>query len=419
MLNWLQRFNTFSFLDNHAYSSGLSTQEVLVGAGVRHSLDLTVAEGPEAFVQLDNFVQSHKGSWIFGHLGYDFASPSSHRFNESTAGKGFGDICFFVPEIIIRFNDNRMIILAPDPQIVFDEIRETEIVSGNRQIAGKPLIRSRLTKEKYINTIDQLRQHILRGDCYEINFCQEFFAEQAVIDPVTTYERLTRLSPAPFAGFYRVRDQWLLCASPERYLKKLGNKIYSQPIKGTLKRNSSDPVTDLRRSGELYNSGKDRSENVMIVDLVRNDFSRFCKEGTVRVEELYGIYTFPQVYQMISTISGELPDNVTFAEIIKASFPMGSMTGAPKKRVMELIRQYEFNARGLFSGTVGYISPEGDFDFNVVIRSILYDQSARYLSLPAGSGITFYSDPAQEWEECMVKAAAMRAVFESEDPLGK
>ncbi|MBL7747847.1 MAG: chorismate-binding protein, partial [Chitinophagaceae bacterium] len=162
----------------------------------------------------------------------------------------------------------------------------------------------------------------------------------------------------------------------------------------------------------LFHSAKDRSENVMVVDLVRNDLAKICTEGTVKVDELYGIYSFPQVHQMISTVSGELKQGISFADIIKATFPMGSMTGAPKKRVMELIEQYEQTRRGIFSGAVGYIAPNGDFDFNVVIRSIMYNAATRYLSYQAGSGITFYSDPEMEWEECLMKAAAIRKVLE-------
>jgi para-aminobenzoate synthetase component 1 len=211
---------------------------------------------------------------------------------------------------------------------------------------------------------------------------------------------------------YKIDDRWLICSSPERFLKKQGNRILSQPIKGTAKRFSGDGKRDKMSKDALSNSIKDRSENVMVVDLVRNDLAKVCKEGTVGVDELYGIYSFPQVHQMISTISGEQDIDISFTDIIKAAFPMGSMTGAPKKRVMELIEQYEKTKRGIFSGAVGYISPDGDFDFNVVIRSIMYNATANYLSFQAGSGITFYSDPENEWDECLLKAAAMKKVLE-------
>ena len=410
VLNWIQRFNTFSFLDNHSYPSGLSTQEILVGAGSRFTLKQQEATGSDAFRKLDDFTRRFKGEWIFGHLGYEFGS--SPKAAGTLVHKGFDDICFFVPEIVMRLNESGFEISANDPDSVYNAIMETQLSGPVHAPLEKPFLQGRLDRETYIATIRKLQEHILRGDCYEINFCQEFFAENASIDPVETYLKLAAVSPAPFAGLYRVDEHWLACASPERYIKKTGGTIFSQPIKGTAKREPGDSTQDAEQANLLYHSAKDRSENVMIVDLVRNDFSKFCREGSVRVDELYGIYIFPQVYQMISTISGELRPGTSFAGIIEASFPMGSMTGAPKKRVMELIEQYEQQRRGLFSGTIGYIAPDGDFDFNVVIRSVLYDARQRYLSLPAGSGITFYSDPALEWEECLVKAAAMRQVFE-------
>ncbi|RYY57666.1 MAG: anthranilate synthase component I family protein [Chitinophagaceae bacterium] len=405
VLNWLQRFSTFSFLDNHSYPSRPGSEEILAAGGARARFDLRIAD-PSAFQSLDTFINTHQGQWIFGHLGFACGSePGSVKRNTD---RGFGDCFFFVPDVLVRLDATELVITADDPQQVFKDI---DACSGTIATSGHPPpnVLSRLSREEYLDTIDKLRQHILRGDCYEINFCQEFYAEDSVVDPLAMYHRLAALSPAPFAAFYRVDDQWLACSSPERYLRKQGSQVISQPIKGTLKR---DPLAmqpdDEAQARVLYNSAKDRSENVMIVDLVRNDLSRFCIEGSVKVDELYGVYVFPQVYQMISTISGEVDPGIPLGRMLADSFPMGSMTGAPKRRVTELITEYEVSARGLYSGTVGYIRPDGDFDFNVVIRSILYDSTARYLSLPAGSGITFYSDPSLEWEECLIKAAAMR-----------
>ena len=223
--------------------------------------------------------------------------------------------------------------------------------------------------------------------------------------------QLGEISPNPFSAFYRLDDKYLMCASPERFLKRTGNHIISQPIKGTAKRVLADVEQDaLSKAGLLHNE-KERSENVMIVDLVRNDLSKVCVEGSVRVEELFEVLSFPQVHQMISTVGCELVENILFTDIIKATFPMGSMTGAPKKRVMELIEQYEGTKRGLFSGSVGYIKPDGDFDFNVVIRSILYNSSSNYLSVQAGSAITFACIPEREYEECLMKVEGMRKVL--------
>jgi para-aminobenzoate synthetase component I len=327
------------------------------------------------------------------------------------AGLAFRTFFFFEPKIVIRLAENKMEIGAEnevEARKVFSEIMDTgyQLPDENPYLQ----IRQRVSKKEYTDTIEQLKKHILRGDCYEINYCMEFFAENAVVDPLLIYQKLSRSSPNPFSALYKLEDKWLICASPERFLKKEGNKILSQPIKGTSSRFLKDDKKDEKSKEELFASEKDRSENVMVVDLVRNDLARVCKEGTVKVDELFGIYSFPQVHQMISTVSGELKDKVTFTEIIKATFPMGSMTGAPKRRVMELIDQYERSGRGIFSGAVGYITPENDFDFNVVIRSIMYNASEKYLSFMAGSGITFYSDAEKEYEECLLKAEAMRGV---------
>ena len=300
-----------------------------------------------------------------------------------------------------------MEIEAEDPNGVWDKINAMQEVE--KIPAGPSRIEQRFSREEYIETIQRLKQHILRGDCYEINFCQEFFGE-IKIDPVHVYQKLASLSPNPFSAFYRVHDQWLLCASPERFLRRKGRELLSQPIKGTSRRIMANEKEDQLSRDFLMHSEKDRSENVMVVDLVRNDLSKVCEEASVKVDELFGIYSFPQVHQMISTVSGTVKEDLPFTDIIRACFPMGSMTGAPKKKVMELIEKYERTRRGIFSGAVGYIDPNGDFDLNVVIRSIMYNAATDYVSIQAGSGITFYSDPEQEWEECMMKMEAMRRV---------
>jgi para-aminobenzoate synthetase component 1 len=404
VLNWAQRFNTFCFLDNHQYQITPHTQECLAGFGVRRNI---LANAGNALEQLQEFLDQKK-SWLFGHLGYDLkneieeTSVSNHPDHIQ-----FPDLFFFEPEIIIRLNEKQIIIDADDPDSVYESIISTGLDTKVRQYKA-PVIQSNIHRDEYISIIKQLQKHILRGDCYEINFCQEFFAHDASINPISVYKRLAEVSPNPFSALYRIDDKWLVCASPERFLMKKGDTILSQPIKGTSKRIKENKIQDEESRRVLLHSSKDRSENVMIVDLVRNDLSKLCREGSVKVDELYGIYSFPQVHQMISTVSGELKKNISFEEMIKATFPMGSMTGAPKTRVIELIEEYEKTKRGIFSGTLGYITPAGDFDFNVVIRSIMYNASSLYLSFQAGSGITFYSDAEKEWEECLLKAAAIR-----------
>lgn len=406
VLNWVQPFSTFCFLDNHRYQMAPHKEECLLAAGCRRSIARTAGQ---ALADLQTFL-AQKNAWVFGHLGYELGAEITGVQSEKENRTGFPDLFFFEPEILIRLSADQLTIEAPDPEQVYNTIlaTKTEFLQTGCAV---PAIQSRLTREAYLAVIHRLREHIQRGDCYEINFCQEFFAEEAVIDPLYVYNQLCRLSPNPFSALYRVHDQWLLCASPERFIRKEGRRILSQPIKGTAARVPDNEKADRQKKEELLLSQKERAENVMVVDLVRNDLSRVCREGSVKVDELFGIYSFPQVHQMISTISGELQETGSFSEIIRACFPMGSMTGAPKKRVMELIEQYEPAHRGIFSGAVGYIDPAGDFDFNVVIRSIMYNAASNYLSFQAGSGITHYSEAAAEWDECQLKAAAIKKVL--------
>ena len=409
MLNWTKQFNIFSLLDNHQYNFSDPEFECLLAAGVINSLE---SEANNAFQELDDFAGKEK-DWVFGHLSYDLKNEIEDLSSQNFDGIQFPDLFFFIPEFILILKKDSIAIgiVEGDPDTIYKNIIDG---SANYEPAvySIPEIKSRYSKEEYLDTVNRIKHHIQLGDCYEINFCQEFYADDREIDPLHIYLKLSKVSPNPFAAFYKLNDKYLLCSSPERYLKKDRDKIFSQPIKGTSKRNLTDIQEDENSKEELLNSKKEISENVMVVDLVRNDLSKVCKEASVNVEELFGIYTFPQVHQMISTVSGTLNEDASLPDILKATFPMGSMTGVPKKRVMELIEKYERTRRGLFSGAIGYITPGGDFDFNVVIRSILYNSTNKYISMQAGSAITFYSEPEKEYEECLVKIDAMKKVLE-------
>lgn len=408
MLNWVNQFNICCFLDNHQYQSSASVVECMVACGVTAALPSNAS-----LSTLDTFINTHKNKWIFGHLGYDIKNQIETLHSTHPDSIQFPDFFFFVPAFILSLKEQTLFIEVydgSDPSSIYESIKASPAALSVPQTAVS--VQPKMTREQYIATIEQLKQHIQRGDCYEINYCQEFYATDTVIEPLSLYQQLTKVSPNPFACYYRLEDKYLLCASPERFLQKKGDHLLSQPIKGTIPRNQFDPEADQKLIEQLQNSEKDKSENVMVVDLVRNDLSKVCQQGSVKVTELFGIYSFPQVHQMISTVEGTLDDSYQFTDIIKACFPMGSMTGAPKKRVMELIEQYEQSKRGLYSGAVGYISPTGDFDFNVVIRSILYNSSNQYLGYQVGGGITFYSDPEKEYEECLIKAAAIKKVLE-------
>jgi para-aminobenzoate synthetase component I len=409
MLKWANQFSICCFLDNNQYESSHHSNECLLGAGVYSSTN--IGKGNSLTV-LKEFIAKHN-DWLFGHLSYELKNEIDGLSSLKPDHIGFPELYFFQPEIMLLLDENELRVgsMNNDHLFIFESIlkQSTKEEHPPHPDAG---IHQRMTKAGYLETIKKLKDHIRRGDCYEINYCQEFYATDITIDPLLVFSNLTRISPNPFSAFYKSGSRYLLCASPERYLKKNGQRIISQPIKGTSQRVLNNAQQDQVQKDALYANPKERSENVMVVDLVRNDLSRVCMEGTVTVDELFGIYTFPQVHQMVSTVSGTLKPGMDFTDIIRASFPMGSMTGAPKRSVMELIEQYEQSHRGLFSGAVGYIDPNGDFDFNVVIRSILYNAETSYLSYSTGSAITHYSDPESEYAECLLKGEAIRQVLQ-------
>ena len=400
MLHWANRYSIFCFLDNNNYDTHHHSVECLLAAGVKRTTKTTSLKAVQDLLD--------KPSWLFGHLSYDLKNEIHHTISSNTDEIGFPDLFFFEPEAIIQLEDDKIIVHSDDAEKILDQIMKYSYTTSDHTAID---LNTRMSRDEYIRTIEQVREHIHRGDCYELNYCQEFYSKGKNIDPVQVYFNLAKVSPNPFSVLYKLNEKYVICASPERYLKKKGSKLISQPIKGTSSR-SSDPLSDDINKRSLQKSEKDRSENVMVVDLVRNDLSRVCVEGSVKVDELFGVYSYPQVHQMISTVSGTVSEEVTFTDIVRATFPMGSMTGAPKLRVMELIEKYEKTKRGIFSGAIGYIDPDGDFDFNVVIRSIMYNEAKKYISIQAGSGITFYSDSEQEYEECLLKAKALFKVLE-------
>lgn len=380
------------------------------------SSELIINDEINALEQFQLFLDENKG-WKFGYLSYDLKNDIENLGSNNKDGLQFPVLHFFIPELVIEAEENIIRIHFDDDVLNSDEANSLYELAFSKNehistINSNVTIVSQIDKEKYIKTVNDLKQHISKGDIYEINLCQEFFASDAIIEPYTTFKKLNKISQAPFAAFCKFNDRYLISSSPERFLKKQENKVISQPIKGTIKR-SPDKTEDENLKIKLRNDLKEQNENVMIVDLVRNDLSRIAQRGSVNVEELFEVYTFKQVHQLISTVSCELKEGLSFTDIIKATFPMGSMTGAPKIRAMELIEQYESTKRGLYSGAVGYISPSGDFDFSVVIRSILYNDSNKYLSFMVGSAITAKAEAEKEYEECMLKAKALFAVLEN------
>lgn len=307
---------------------------------------------------------------------------------------------FFLPTLKMLHSDKNVQIFHEQPERIFAEIDAFKVPFLTTKIDS---IRPLTSRNEYLKNVEKIKEHIIDGDIYEMNYCLAFEVGLTTFNPVHTYLSLMKQSPMPFSVFFKAGNQYVISASPERFLKKSGSRIIAQPIKGTIRRGDSAQEDEVLRQ-QLQHSEKERAENLMIVDLMRNDLARIATTGSVKVEELFGVYPFKRVSQMISTVSASLRPKLNFKDIVANTFPMGSMTGAPKIRCMELIDQYENFRRGWFSGSIGYISANGDFDFNVVIRSIIVDFSANKLFFAVGSAITYDADPAQEYEECLLKA---------------
>ncbi|NAS30052.1 aminodeoxychorismate synthase component I [Flavobacteriaceae bacterium R38] len=412
LIRWSQQYDEVLWLDSNSYSQEYSSFESLLAVDAFTSIK---TDELNAFNDLKEY-QSVTRDWIFGYLTYDLKNDLENLYSDNNDNLSFPDLYFFQPKkIIILKNDeiefHYLNMVDDELEPDFISIKE-EFIPKKRDLDHEPVrIKLRIHKDEYYAKVNRMLAHIQRGDIYEANFCQEFYAEHTLIDPLETYLKLNELSMAPFATFFRIGEKYLLSASPERYLRKEGVKVISQPIKGTAKRSKNNEEDELLKT-TLKADEKERSENIMIVDLVRNDLSKCAVKGSVTVEELCEIYTFKQVHQMISTVVAEVENTTAPVNILRESFPMGSMTGAPKIAAMKIIEELEETKRGLYSGAVGYFTPDGDFDFNVIIRSILYDKAQQYVSFSVGSAITSKSIPEREYEECLIKAKAMREVLE-------
>ncbi|SEQ94805.1 anthranilate synthase component I family protein [Pedobacter rhizosphaerae] len=404
-MHWANQFEVCCFLDSNQYNDAYSKYDFVLAAGCKSALKTS---NNDAFEQLKAFYEKHP-QWMFGYFSYDLKNATENLKSDNPDYLSFPALYFFIPEYLIASRNGNIEIIIGDPSIL-QQIDDFKVTSHPSTPALS--IQSRLPRKTYIDSVNALKTHIVRGDIYEINFCQEFFAENARVNPLQTFELLNTISPTPFAGYFKVYDQYILSATPERFLCKRGNKLISQPIKGTARR-SANLQEDNAIKTALRNDVKEQAENVMIVDLVRHDLTKSAVKGSVKVDELFGIYSFPQVHQMISTVSCELNPEIHFIDAIKNTFPMGSMTGAPKIKAMQLIERYETTKRGVYSGSFGCISPDGEFDFNVIIRSILYDAKTQYLSFQVGGAITYQCEAEKEYEECLLKASAILKVLET------
>lgn len=409
LLNWSQQFRELIFLDSNDYRQDYSSYDCILAVDAFTSIK---TDYHNAFEDLKQYQQTTK-DWLFGYLSYDLKNDVEDLESKNFDGLHFPDLFFFQPKkIFLLKGENLEIRYLNMCDDEFEEDFEAILESKDsvEKKTQKLTIQQRISKAAYLEKISKILNHIHHGDIYEANFCMEFYAENASINPLEKFVKLNEISQPPFAVFLKNNTHFLLSASPERYLKKEGELLVSQPIKGTAKR-FLDPVEDEKSKNQLASDPKERSENIMITDLVRNDLSHTAQKGSVQVTELCGIYSFMQVHQMITTITAQFDAQHALVDTLRTTFPMGSMTGAPKISAMKIIEELEETKRGLYSGAVGYFTPSGDFDFNVVIRSILYNQENKYLSFSVGSAITSQSVGEKEYEECLLKAKAMREVL--------
>lgn len=359
----------------------------------------------EGLDNMQTFIDKHNGEYIFVALSYDLKNDIENLTSENSDGIKFPKAILWVPEAVVKIEDNKWTYVQGCESVENEDY--IDLFLSKQSLKSYPEINinfePRTSLEDYLNNVNALKEEIQQGNIYEVNYCQEYFAENVELDnPLEAYFKLNEITLAPYSTFFSFDEFTVLSGSPESFIRKKGKKITSSPIKGTRKRGETIEE-DERLKDELLNDQKERSENVMIVDLVRNDLSRIATKSSVQVEELMRIYSFETVHQMISTISCEIATDVSFTDILKATYPMGSMTGAPKVSAMRLIEKHEEFQRGIYSGSIGYISPDGDFDLNVIIRTLVFNSEEKYISCSVGGAITIQSSAESEYEECLVK----------------
>lgn len=408
-MQWSTQFREVVWLDSNTHNLQHSNYDAVLAVD---AFTILQTDTFEAFDKLKEY-QALTKDWLFGYLSYDLKNDTEYLSSQNFDGLNFPELYFFQPKKVFLLKDNVLelqYLNFVDDELEYDykDILAEQIIIDNPSSTEVDIkIKFRMTKDSYFEKFDTIHKHICRGDIYEVNFCQEFYAEHTEINPLKVYQKLNTISNSPFATFLKLEDKYILSASPERYLSKRGTTVVSQPIKGTAKR-SEIPEEDAQLKYNLEHDIKERSENIMIVDLVRNDLSKTATKGSVQVPELCKIYSFDQVHQMISTVTSEVEHTKSPVEIIRTTYPMGSMTGAPKVSAMKIIEELEETKRSVYSGAVGYFTPENDFDFNVIIRSILYNESNKYVSYSVGGAITAKANAEAEYQECLIKAKAMR-----------
>jgi para-aminobenzoate synthetase component 1 len=411
MYTWSAQMHPVAWYDSNEYPHQANTYDALLAAGISPQTEMLHSK---------KALRENVGTdWLFGFFAYEYDGGWESVSPSNTSHLSVPELQFFSPEKLWLLKNNTLTALYACDDNAEDDFAMMQL--SVESVVTKPLsinLNSTTTKDNYLKRGAALQQHILRGDIYEVNYCMEWYAKQVDVNPKSLFSSLNAVAKTPFSAYLNINNVHLVCASPERFLSRTDAQVVSQPIKGTAARHH-DKVLDDSVAQQLKNDSKERSENIMITDLVRNDLSRVAQKGSVRVSEQCAVYPFAQVHQMISSVVANCAREVHSLDVINACFPMGSMTGAPKQRAMELIDRYENSQRGLYSGAVGYFAPNGDFDFNVVIRSLIYNSDTQYLSVHVGSALTAAADMEKEYEECQLKVEAIKNVLANKQTLPK
>jgi len=400
-LQWAVQFDHVCYLNSNGYRDPYGNMDVFLAVGAAASFR---SDGTDTFAKLQQFIDRHPHTWVPGFLAYDLKNELEDLHSQHPNRTAFPDAYFFVPAYTLQISGNHAEIKGADPQAIAEQIMTSEIREEPVGFTGQ--VKNRMSRSDYFSAFDQLQQHIRKGDIYEVNLCQEFYAERVSLNPLQAYRKLNEVSPTPFSCFFKFGQQYILSASPERFLSKNGRVLWSQPIKGTAPRGKT-AEEDEQFKNALVSNPKEISENIMIVDLVRNDLTRSAEPGTVKASDLLQIHSFKQVHQLVSTVTCQIRAGVSTTETLSNTFPPGSMTGAPKISAMQLIDRYENSRRGVYSGALGYFGPQGNYDFSVVIRTLIYNAENGYLSFHTGGAITDGATAENEYNECLLKGKAL------------
>lgn len=412
LIQWGNQFEHVVWLDSNAYPDSDKTYEAILAVDASKVFQ---SDSPDALNELKEYRKANK-DWLFGYLSFNAGATTNPQQNTDREENllEFPKLSFFHPRKIFFIKEDSI-------EIHYASDKESEIeadwkaindVKVQDYLQNKPNLQvaSRLSKPEYLDKIQEIQAYIEQERITEINFCQEFYAHAKLENPLAVYQHLNEISKTPFASYVRMEEKHVLCASPERYLSNTDGRIKSQPIKGTAKRKEKT-LEDRKIRLSLETDEKEVTENVIITEMIVDELYEVAEEGSVQITELCKAYSFKQVHQLISTIVCQLKPELDGVDAIKATYPMGSMTGIPKNNTLEIIDAIENFDRGLYSGGIGYFAPNDDFDFNVVIRSILYNAKNEYVSFAAGGAITALSNPENEYEEVKLKVKAMEQVL--------